>query len=271
MPGRPFIHGPYSGCVDPSLEECTLDLVRRFLEGEGRILALLKDGIRTRVRLVEVGGQRFIAKHHFYRAPIDRLRSRCHTGGAFREWSGASLWRSAGGRGVHPVALVRGFGPPRGDLLLLPYVEGPTLQQVLQGDAEGPADPRMRRRIARAMGRQMAVAFAAGVTNRDHKPTNVVLDDHALKGNAPYLIDLDGVQRRSSGRGLLAMVRSLWRVARRKDFIVQPLEIEAFLAGLLREVGARDRTPLIAALRATKASERPETDGATVPRGEGDT
>jgi hypothetical protein len=162
---------------------------------------------------------------------------------------GAARWVEAGARGVRPLAVLPGPWRRDGDRLLLPYVEGPTLQEVLQHRDHHPLAPKTARRIAKALGRQMARAHAAGLCNRDHKPTNVVLDAAALAGEAPCLIDLEGVERRPVGDSdLLTMVSSLWRVVRRSDLVATEPERRAFLAGLLGDRRPEERRGLLNAL-----------------------
>ena len=92
--------------------------------------------------------------------------------------------------------------------LLLPFVEGTPLDHFV-ADAPTPSqwshDYRaLRLRLATVVGRQLGCLLADGVINRDHKLSNLIMDDQCRDESLePVIIDPLGLRRwrrRSPGR-----------------------------------------------------------------------
>jgi tRNA A-37 threonylcarbamoyl transferase component Bud32 len=82
-------------------------------------------------------------------------------------------------------------------MLIMPFIEGPTLQQFI-----GEVDDRAARlRVAEAVGRQLCHMLYAGLVNRDHKTSNLIVDEACrLRGEQPVLIDPAGLRRATPER-----------------------------------------------------------------------
>jgi tRNA A-37 threonylcarbamoyl transferase component Bud32 len=187
----------------------------------GRVKSVLKHDERSRVELVDAGGRQWVCKRLFMGALLGRLYHRLRCSPAWREWKGARRLRVLGRRVNSPAVLVHdGRKGGRAQMLVLPYVEGRTLDAWI-GDAPPAAQrpPRVQRahhELAATVGRQIGRLVAAGVVNRDHKPTNLVIDDACLAGEAePVIIDPAGVRRRRNDEQVFRMLAVLMRSAQR--------------------------------------------------------
>ncbi len=128
---------------------------------------------------------------------------------AWRQWRGAAGLVAAGVRCGAPAALVhdRSTGVQR---LLLPFVPGRTLHDLARDSTASTAA--CRRSVARRIGGQIGALLAAGLVNRDHKPTNLILDEAAQRGDAPpTIIDTAGIRRRRSDAQVYRMLAVLDR------------------------------------------------------------
>lgn len=209
-----------AGLGDPeTLRALLLDAVRGAFEPEERYKA---DGRSEVVRFV-CGERRWVLKR--YRTP--GLRTRLLHGirysPSWREWRAALRLASHGVRGCPPLALIHqpeGIGCAQS--LLLPFVEGERLDDVLRRGASPGAGDSLeacrRLALARGLGRQMGLISRAGLANRDHKPTNLLIvpdRDGAggVDGAQPVLIDPAGVRRRRSARAVWRMLAQLRRTA----------------------------------------------------------
>src|SRR5439155_12268971 len=71
--------------------------------------------------------------------------------------------------------------------LVMEYVDGPTLHQVIQAD--GKLTPRRAADIAVRLAWGLHAAHKAGVVHRDLKPSNILLQRDDEDGEAPKIID----------------------------------------------------------------------------------
>jgi len=100
---------------------------------------------------------------------------------------------------------------------VFPFVVGRTLNDWIE--QAPPADEwtddlrELRCRLARAVGRQIGVLAAAGIINRDYKPTNLIVDEACqYRGAEPIMID-PAVRRRRCARQVYQMLAVLVRSA----------------------------------------------------------
>ena len=105
---------------------------------------LLKRDARSEVRRVEVDGRSWIVKRYSLPRWKQVVYQSARLSPAWREWRGAQRLGAAGVRVSMPVAIVRHAGG-RGEVLVLPYVEGESLGDLLRRHSHDRAmDPRRR-------------------------------------------------------------------------------------------------------------------------------
>jgi len=126
-----------------------------------------------------------------------RLQALARRSKHHRQWRGYELLARNGIDAAEPLAVLNAsIGPDSvshpAELLLLARCPGPTLLESLTSDT--PAPP-----LARPLGHLLTRLHAAGLWNRDPKPSNlIVTDDRTLTW-----IDTVGVQRRRTSRHAL--------------------------------------------------------------------
>lgn len=107
---------------------------------------------------------------------------------ARRHWRGADRLVSIGVSSARPLALAREFGngPPR-EWLVLEFVPGRTLIDTLDRPE---LSVRAQHTLAAAVGLQVGAIVRAGLYNRDHKPSNLIV---SFDGSRPTITVLDTV------------------------------------------------------------------------------
>lgn len=121
--------------------------------------------------------------------PVARLRYLCRVSPLHREIRGSKLLSHAGIRTPVPLALYRGNGV---QCLALRHVTGRTLLECM---ADTTLSRSQRRAIATAVGSQLRHMGEQGVMNRDHKPSNIIIDEHVHGEPLVTVIDPAGVFR----------------------------------------------------------------------------
>lgn len=170
-----------------------------------------KDDARSRVVRVVVEGQAWIVKSH--RRPPWQMRvyRRLRITPGWKEWKSARRLTGTGVRFNAPAAIVW-TGPT--EYLVSLYVEGEPLYGRLYWSAPLaglPAEARRdRRSLARSIGMQIGALTAAGLINRDHKPSNLIVDAACDSGDQPVLIDLPGVRPMRSKEQVTRMIVNLY-------------------------------------------------------------
>ena len=230
-------------------EGLTCDEARRLIH---RVMAdtpsrILKEDDRSVVTRHDVDGRSWVLKR--YRLPLwKRLvygAARCTP--AWREWRGAAALAALDVRVSRPIVLASAGA------LLLPFHSGRSLHHWMRETADRPR----RLNVARSVGAQMGRIAAAGLVNRDHKPTNLIVDEPCASGHAqPIVIDPAGMRRRTPGK-LLRMFAVMHRAAARAggmsaregltavraalraDPTICPGRAAIFAREVAREVGAR--------------------------------
>ena len=231
-------------------ESALAALLHAVATGEASVEHTYKEDRRSRVQCRRYEGRSWVVKT--YRGSPLRMwcKHRMRQSTAWREWTAAKWLRAAGIRVIQPIALVHRGPPWRCEqALLMPHVEAPNLAQYLRnappeewhgaggwhGQAESAelarADPavahpnplihhrRQRALVAAALGRQIGRLTAAGLINRDHKASNLLIDARCLAGEQPILIDPAGLRRRpwwggQGGRRVWRMLALLRKTAR---------------------------------------------------------
>ena len=84
--------------------------------------------------------------------------------------------------------------------LVMEYVDGPTLHQVIQ--KEGPLTPRRAADIAVRLAWGLHAAHKAGIVHRDLKPSNILLEPDEESGEVPKIIDFGLAKTAASGAPL---------------------------------------------------------------------
>ncbi|MFA7236344.1 MAG: hypothetical protein WC058_05725 [Phycisphaeraceae bacterium] len=256
---------------EANLQRCRVDRNPAWLRPPlsiGLLGALLRDAPTVErelkrdkqgvVTLHVIDGQRWVVKRESRWPMVMRLRHLLRCSSAWRQWRGAERLRNIGVRINEPVALVHeGRGK---QALVLPFVDGVNLHEWLaKPPPEVAAEARLR--VAWAIGSQMGRITGAGWINRDHKPTNLMIDAACeQRGEQPVLIDLAGIRRRGQfivPAGALEMFHVMMRAARRAG----PVSLREQLT-LLRAAMAEDPTlgrnaAAVARTIATLARARP--------------
>ena len=192
---------------------------------------IFKEDHRSIVHRAEHGGESWVVKT--YRTPRAKtsLYRLFRATPAWREWRASQKLVRAGIRTNPPLAMV--YDPARGEesqILVFPYIAGVTVHQFLKDDGE----QNIRRHLARAIGQQAGRMIAAGVVNRDHKPSNLIIDDACANGeHPPVIIDPLGVRTlrrdRQVYRMLSIMIHTFVRSGR-----IRPTEAMVALKEVLR-------------------------------------
>ena len=138
-----------------------------------------------------------------------RLKGTLGIGHGHKHWRGASLLQSRGILTAAPLVLCRAAvdGVPC-EILLLEFIDGPTLLECLQSSRDGRLAVREQHAIARAVGLQVA-QFSQGLQNRDHKPSNLIVRRTASGSPEIAVIDCVGVYHSMLWRGFSPPLASL--------------------------------------------------------------
>jgi tRNA A-37 threonylcarbamoyl transferase component Bud32 len=151
------------------------------------------DGGASSVFAAEALGRSVIVKRRDLRTIQQRLKMMLRVGRGWRQWRGAELLRAGGVPTAEPVALMTEWRRPWPvEWLVLERLPGKTL---LRHMAEGDLSVREEHAVARAVGRLVARTVEAGLTNRDGKPSNVMITRVAGGEAEAAFIDTVGVRR----------------------------------------------------------------------------
>jgi len=152
-------------------------------------------------------GQPVALKLTRHAGPLRRLRSRLGVAPADRHWSGAALLAAEGLCPAAPLVLLSQAGTDgRWDCLVSQWADGPTLLARMASARDGTLAPRRQRAIARAVGLHAGCLAAAGLTSRDHKPSNLVIRwPEGARWPEVIVVDCQGVSRVGGDRGRHAL------------------------------------------------------------------
>ncbi len=185
-----------------------LDLIDRLVDGGATLVATLKEDGRSLVQAYESGGRRWVVKR--YRGPAWKTLAYhlVRRTPAWREWRYVRRLARRGVRVLALGAIVHEQGWGRwSQTIISPYIEASNLHHCIM---QGRIGPDQRRPVARAVGRQIGQMSAAGVVNRDHKSSNLLIDHACLHhGDDPLIIDPAAVKRGSSDGRVFRMLAVL--------------------------------------------------------------
>lgn len=132
---------------------------------------------------------------------LDRLRDRIGSRiGATRLWRqarGAEKVRASGVLSASVYAIVRGRDATgqRVEALIIERVHGPTLLRAI---ADRTIEPRSMNLLLDRVGQGVGALAAAGIYNRDHKPSNLIVSQDESGEPVPVLIDTADIRRRTT-------------------------------------------------------------------------
>jgi hypothetical protein len=194
---------PLGDLNDLALQSRTL-LIAELLRWQSLPHSCLKDASDRAVWRITTSTEIITLKCR-HETLLTRIRYLLHRSPLHREIRGSALLTRHNIRAVTPLAIYRGQGV---QCLALRHVPGRTLLECI-------ADPALtctqRRGIARAVGTQLRHMCQQGLLNRDHKPSNLIVDEHAPTSPTITLIDPAGVFLAPvPGWGLQQMLASLF-------------------------------------------------------------
>ena len=164
-----------------------------------------KQDKRSTVTRHDLDGRSWIVKRYHLPAIKRWLYSIVRRTPAWQEWAGAKALQSIGVRSSPPLALAGHL------VLVLAFHEGRSLHDWMRETT----DREKRLNVAERVGRQIGRITAAGWVNRDHKPTNLIVDAACKAGEVePILIDPAGMRRRTPDK-TLRMLAVMYRATPR--------------------------------------------------------
>lgn len=168
-----------------------------------RSRALKEEPGSSWVRHATLSGREVVVKGRLLNTGSRWLKAALGYGHGDKHWRGAALLASKKIATARPLALAWGReGGVRVEVLVLEYLAGPTLLDWLAA-----ASLNSRAEVRREHGGAAAVAdhlfemVAAGLFNRDHKPSNLIVLDAASTSPRIALIDCVGVRRQAVDAG----------------------------------------------------------------------
>lgn len=174
----------------------------------GRPVELLKAQDSSFVVRTELDGFGLIVKWRSLGTFADRVKSRVHATRGFRQWRGAKLLMKAGIPVGKPAALltqVRTAGSVTREWLVLEETRGRTLLEHIDRTELSVSD---QHAVARAVGVQVAAMLRANLSNRDHKPSNLIV--HFEESVAMVtLVDTVAIRRRGNPGEMVRMLATL--------------------------------------------------------------
>jgi hypothetical protein len=169
-----------------------------------------KDDRRSRVVVVTHAGRRHVLKIHRGNRLVHAARRIVACTAGQRERRAARRLQTAGIRTLVPE--IAGYDAALGgEVLIYPHVAAPSLHHAIAQIT----DAEERRRVAASVGRQIGMLINLGWSNRDHKPSNLLIDVPCRAGDQPILIDPVGLRRSTSPPRVTAMFDLLQRAADR--------------------------------------------------------
>lgn len=168
----------------------------------------IKRDDRTSVRRARAADRDIVIKSWRLSRPKDLLNTLLIRTPGRRHWRGAARLARLGASSAPCLALLRSRAGLRfTETLLLEAVPGATLLEHLDMAARGasPFSWREQRELARAVGAQVRGLTTQGWFNRDHKPSNLIVNSP----NRVVMIDVVAIRRDRERTGGARMLTSL--------------------------------------------------------------
>lgn len=149
------------------------------------------------VRRATINGRDVVVKCRWLNTLSRWLKGALGYGHGDKHWRGAAALASKKVPTATPVVLARARldGRPA-ELLVLEHLPGPTLLRVLDDIARGRGPSvRVQHSIAAAAGATIPALLNAGLWNRDHKPSNLIVLDAGTASPRIAVIDCVGIGR----------------------------------------------------------------------------
>lgn len=205
-------------------------LIRRLVERSPD--TTLKDDPRSTVTRHDLDGRSWVVKRYHLSMAKRLVYGVVRRTPPWQEWSGARSLASTGIRMSRPLALIHP------DRLVLSHHAGRTLHDWMRETS----DRHKRLNVARGVGAQIGRITGAGLINRDHKPSNLIVDAACEVGDAePVLIDPAGLRRRTPAK-LLRMLAVLYRATPRAGGITTREGLTALRAAMTADPSVTARS-----------------------------
>lgn len=152
------------------------------------------------VRRATIAGREVVVKCRVLGTPGRRVKSLLRQGHGDRHWRAAARLAMKRIATATPVVLAGAVidGQPC-ELLVLEYLDGPSLLEVLSAVAAGHGPgPKSQHAVARAAGASVVALLDGRLWNRDHKPSNLIV--LGLESGEPRIAVIDCVGIRAYGR-----------------------------------------------------------------------
>lgn|GEM_PF-772141 len=185
---------------------------RHALEGFNPNHAVsLKVSVGSEVSRATMLGRTVVVKVRMACGAVERMKRACRASRGWRQWRGVPLVTRAGARS--PACLVLAVEHTEGgtrEWLVMDAAQGRSLLEHLADihAGRGVAGVRAQHDLARAMAWLLAKLDRAGLFNRDHKPSNIIVTSLGKGGSPPTfaLIDTVAIRRgRKADRMLHAL------------------------------------------------------------------
>jgi len=177
---------------------CDADAVIRELGGSawGSSALIIKQGPRGMVAVGMIRGAGeapVVVKTHRLMTGRDKMAAWVGRSRLARQARGARSLERAGIATARTILWARGLDPSGSvEILVLEFVPGVSLaHHVSRGDLT--ADERAK--LTAALGSQIGRIAKAGLVNRDHKASNIVVRMGGTSGPAPVVVDTVGIRR----------------------------------------------------------------------------
>ncbi len=168
---------------------------------------LLKQDGSSWVRRTTLAGRDVVVKAR-RRRTADRVKALVGQTRSQRQWTGSERLARHGIGGAEPIALLRAAAADEDwELLVYGFVPGPTLLEVVAGPTWLALGIRGQHAVAAAAGDSVASLHRAGLFNRDHKPSNLVIQGSSSPRVA--ILDAVAIHRGRSDSHVARMLASL--------------------------------------------------------------
>jgi tRNA A-37 threonylcarbamoyl transferase component Bud32 len=172
----------------------------------------LKVGVGSEVCRATMLGRTVVVKIRLARGPIEWLKRRFRMSRGWRQWRGVPRLVRAGVGSPAPLVLaVERTEAGMREWLVLDAARGRSLLEHLADfhAGRGVVGVSAQHAMARAMARLLLDLDRAGLYNRDHKPSNIIVTSLGQGGSMPTFALIDTVAIRR-GRGVDRMLHALY-------------------------------------------------------------